>query len=174
MFQLPTFDSGQKQKEFPYNGNHLYRMEKDRAIKLYLDVIPPVLHFSKVHSIRTIIHIVRRYPLVSVMSSLSRNPNNLHPRPQINLQPLVMIVMAGRPGPHQPTTACTVKSGQPGRMVSIPLRWGCHGRILNTAILNSNRTVVKPFWNKIDCPSCTGVLFCRLFLSSSYFCTKFQ
>ena len=149
MFQLSTFNAGQKLEEFPYNGNYMYRVEKG-AIKLYLYVIPPVLHFSKVDSIRTIIHIVRRYPLVSVMSSLSRNPNNLHPRPQINLQPLVMIVMAGRPSPHEPTTAYTVKSSQPGRMVCIPLRWSCHGRILDTAILNSNRTVVKPFWNKID------------------------
>ena len=120
-----------------------------RAVELYLDVIPPVLHFGKVDSIRTVIHIVRRYPLVSVMSSLCRNTNNLHPSRQINLQPLVMVVMTGGPGPHQPATACAVKSGQPSRMVCIPLRRGCHGRILDAAILNSNRLVVKPFWNKI-------------------------
>ena len=77
---------------------------------LYLDITPPMLHFSKVDSIRTIIKIVRRYPLVSVLSSLSCNSCHLHWSSQVDLQPLVMVLVPRGPGPYKPTSFRTVES----------------------------------------------------------------
>lgn len=109
----------------------------------HLDIIPPFPDIREPCSIWTVQNIIRRYPLVSVLSSLSVNTCHLHWPSHVNLQPLVMIVMAWGPGPHDPTTFCTVKSRQPRGMVCIPLRRGCHGRILDTAILNSDRTIAE-------------------------------
>ena len=76
---------------------------------LYLDVIPPVFDFGEVDSIRTNIHIVRSDPLVSVLPSLSSNSCDFHWPSHINLQPLFIIIAAGRPGAHEPSATRPVK-----------------------------------------------------------------
>ena len=115
---------------------------------LYLDVIPPVFHFGEVDSIRTNIHIVRSDPLVSVLPSLSSNSCDLHWPSHINLQPLFIIIAAGRPGANEPSATRPVKPRQPWCVILIPLRRSCDGRIFNSVVLQANRSVVKSLWNK--------------------------
>ena len=116
--------------------------------KLYLDVIPPVFDFGEVDSIRTNIHIVRSDPLVSVLPSLSSNSCDLHWPSHINLQPLFIIIAAGRPGANEPSATRPVKPRQPGCVILIPLRRSCDGRIFNSVVLQANRSVVKSLWHK--------------------------
>lgn len=115
---------------------------------LYLNIIPPMLYFGKVDSIRTVIQIVRRNPLVSVVSTLSSNSRHLHWPSQVYLQPLVMIIVSRGPGPNKPTSTRTMKSRQPRRMVRIPPRRGCNGGIFDSIVLKAKRTVAKSFWSK--------------------------
>jgi len=115
-----------------------------------LDVIPPFSDIREACSIWAIQDIICCHPLVSILSSLGVNTWTLHVPSHVNLQPLVMVVMTGGPGPHQPTTARAVKSGQPSCMLCIPLRRGCHGGILDAAISNSNRTIAEIFWEIED------------------------
>ena len=50
-----------------------------------LHIIPPVLHFSKVHSIQAVEHIISSHPLMGVLSSLSIDTSHFHGLSQVNL-----------------------------------------------------------------------------------------
>ena len=93
--------------------------------------------------VRTVQDKIRRYPLVSVLSSLSINPWELHRPSHINLKKLVMIVIARRPSAHQTATASPVKSCQPWCVIVIPSRRGRHSRVSYATILDSNRAVTE-------------------------------
>ena len=93
--------------------------------------------------VRTVQDKIRRYPLVSVLSSLSINPWELHRPSHINLKKLVMIVIARRPSAHQTATASPVKSCQPWCVIVIPSRRGRQSRVSYATILDSNRAVTE-------------------------------
>lgn len=127
----------------------------------HLNSIPPLSNWRKMRAVQAIPDIIRRYPLVSVLSSLSINPGDLHWPSQVNLQPLVVIFVAGTPGPHQPTSASAVKSRQPRGVVPVPRRRGCHGGVLDTAILDSDRQIAEILCKQKLLASTTHANICR-------------
>ena len=117
-------------------------MQNSRELS-HLHIIPPLSDIRKMRPVWTVQDKIRRYPLVSVLSSLSINPWELHRPSHINLKKLVMIVIARRPSAHQTATASPVKSCQPWCVIVIPSRRGRHSRVSYATILDSNRAVTE-------------------------------
>ena len=106
----------------------------------------PVITFFilwKVHSVHAMRHIVLFHPLVSVLSPLGRDPDDLWRSAKVNLQPLVPIVVLRGPGPNIPSAATTVKTTEVGGMVNIPNRRCCDHVIFYAARLHSHWSVTE-------------------------------
>lgn len=117
-----------------------------KVTSAYLYVIPPIRDSRIMHSIQTVIHIIRRDPLSSVLPSLCSYACHLVWSSEVDLQPLVVLIMAGRPRTDVPSTLHSVQAGAEWRMEFVPLRWRCHCCILYFSILNSHCSIVESLW----------------------------
>ena len=99
--------------------------------------------------VKTPCHVILRDPLLKVLTSLRGYLSNLRCFSEVNLQPLVVIVVLGWPGPHVPSPSSSVETGQKRGMVPIPLRWWRNPVVLDSACLHSHWTITKSsYWHQ--------------------------
>lgn len=100
----------------------------------YLSVITFFI-FRKVHSIQAMRYIVLCHPLVCILPSLGRDPNDLRCSTKVNLQPLIPIIVSRGPGPYVPPTATAMETSKVRGVVSVPRRRRCDHVIFETTRL---------------------------------------
>ena len=89
------------------------------------------------HSIVTIRHSVRLHTLVGVITCLSSNP--LHPGrgTQVNLQPLIPVIVLSNPASSRGASILRLQSGAPGTIVVVVHGGGREHRASNATVSNS-------------------------------------
>ena len=108
----------------------------------HLDAVS--LHIRhKMDSIQTVHQKVLRHPLVRVLSSLGRDPNDLCRSTKVNLQPLVTIVVLRGPRAHVTTTTSPVQAGEEWTVVVVPFRGRRDKVILDFSVLHSHGEVTQ-------------------------------
>lgn len=119
----------------------------------YLNIsIPPVFHFRKVHPINAVVNIVCCHPLIGIVSTLCRYTRDLHRPSEINLQPLVVVIMARGPRTDIRSTARTIQAREPGSVVFVIYRGGGYLAVFYSAWLHTHGGVTEVFWIKESQP----------------------
>ena len=108
----------------------------------YFNIVPLLIR-NKVQRVKTPCHVILRDPLLKVLTSLRRYLNNLRCFSEVNLQPLVVIVVLGWPGPHVPSPSSSVETGQKRGMVPIPLRWCRNPVVFDSTCLHSHWAITE-------------------------------
>ena len=119
-------------------------------------------------SIQTVHHKVLRHPLVRVLSSLGRDPNDLCRSTKVNLQPLVTIVVLSRPRAHVTTTPSFVKSREVWAVVVVPSGGGREELVFDSSCLHSHWLVTN-----VTCRM-EGRTLTSAFFFSPYFSPRFE
>ena len=97
---------------------------------------------SEVNSIHTELHIISSRPLSGILTSLGRNSSDLHCAPEIDLEPLVVIVVLADPGTD------SMQSGKPRCVNVAEVRRRCDSRILDPVILKPDWIVAEALWRR--------------------------
>ena len=108
----------------------------------YFNIVPLLIR-NKVQRVKTPCHVILRDPLLKVLTSLRRYLNNLRCFSEVNLQPLVVIVVLGWPGPHVPSPSSSVETRQKRGMVPIPLRWCRNPVVFDSTCLHSHWAITE-------------------------------
>ena len=127
----------------------------------YFNIVPLLIR-NKVQRVKTPGHVILRDPLLKVLTSLCRYLNNLRCFSEVNLQPLVVIVVLGWPGPHVPSPSSSVETRQKRGMVPIPLRWCRNPVVFDSACLHSHWAITESScWHQKGVFSKSPLLFLK-------------
>ena len=108
----------------------------------YLDVISFLVRHI-INSIQAMHHVILRHPLICVLTSLSGNPYYFSSSSEVNLYPLISVVVLRWPCSYVPSMAASIKSRSVGTVEVVPSRWWRHLMILQSVVLQSHWPVAQ-------------------------------
>ena len=122
----------------------------------------------KMDPVETPRDIILRNPLVGILTSLYGHLNDLRCSSEVNLQPLVVVIVFCWPGSHVSSPTAPVEPRQVRAMVPIPHRCWRNLVVLDAACLHSHWSVAKNTWSRTRSKHQLSLLIAKHFLIEQF------